>query len=64
MALHRDSSREIITGTVSPNYLLPSIPAKALDGRLKVLAVTDKARAAAMPDVPTTAEDAGRSAIG
>src|SRR5438093_1580086 len=27
-----------------------------LDGRLKVLAVADKARAAAMPDVPTTAE--------
>jgi tripartite-type tricarboxylate transporter receptor subunit TctC len=27
-----------------------------LDGKLKVLAVTDKARAAAMPDVPTTAE--------
>jgi tripartite-type tricarboxylate transporter receptor subunit TctC len=27
-----------------------------LDGKLKVLAVTDKARNAAMPDVPTTAE--------
>jgi tripartite-type tricarboxylate transporter receptor subunit TctC len=27
-----------------------------LDGKLKVLAVTDKARAAAMPDVPTSAE--------
>jgi tripartite-type tricarboxylate transporter receptor subunit TctC len=27
-----------------------------LDGKLKVLAVADKARAAAMPDVPTTAE--------
>jgi tripartite-type tricarboxylate transporter receptor subunit TctC len=26
------------------------------DGRLKVLAVTDKARASAMPDVPTVAE--------
>jgi tripartite-type tricarboxylate transporter receptor subunit TctC len=41
---------DVFFGNVSGSF------AFYLDGKIKVLAVTDKARAAAMPDVPTSAE--------